>query len=123
MPSRRNLIGFVTSLGVTPQDFQLEVTETIAMTDVDKAHEHLAALRAAGFEIAIDDFGTGYSNLGQLMKLPYDSLKIDRSLIAEIARSHNARTIVMAVVNMAHGLGHSVSSRASRKPNSSSFCA
>ena len=104
----RNLIGFVASLGVEPTDFQLEVTETIAMTDVDKANEHLTALRAAGFEIAIDDFGTGYSNLAQLTKLPYDCLKIDRSLIADIAHSHNSRTIVMAVVNMAHGLGHKV---------------
>lgn len=104
----RNLIAFVASLGVQPADFQLEVTENIAMTDVEKANEHLTALRTAGFEIAIDDFGTGYSNLAQLMKLPYDSLKIDRSLISDIVRSHNSRTIVMAVVNMAHGLGHKV---------------
>ncbi len=103
-----NLIRYTGMLGASATDFELEVTETIAMTDVARAHEHMARLKAQGFEVSIDDFGTGYSNLAQLTKLPYDCLKIDRSLVMDITRDQNAITIVMAVVNMAHGLGHQV---------------
>ncbi|WP_082352652.1 EAL domain-containing protein [Rhizobium sp. AAP43] len=51
---------------------------------------HLA-LKAVGFKISIDDFGTGFSNLAQLSKLPYDCLKIDRSLVRDIASTHETR--------------------------------
>jgi len=50
----------------------------------------------------------GFSNLAQLSKLPYDSLKIDRSLVQDISVNHDSRIIVSAIVAMAHGLGHTV---------------
>ena len=102
------LTAYVRSLDASPEDLELEVTESIAMLDLDKAREHLVALKAAGFKVAIDDFGTGFSNLAQLSKLPYDSLKIDRSLVQDIAVSHDSRIIVSAIIAMAHGLGHKV---------------
>lgn len=102
------LTSYVKSLGVEPSDFELEVTESVAMLDLEKAKQHLLALKDAGFKVSIDDFGMGFSNLGQLYKLRYDSLKIDRSLVQDITVDHDSRTIVSAIVAMAHGLGHTV---------------
>ncbi|PLK68732.1 hypothetical protein C0V73_21980 [Rhizobium sp. TH135] len=102
------LTDYVKSLGVAPSNFELEVTEAVAMLDVEKARKHLLALKSAGFKLSIDDFGMGFSNLAQLSKLPYDSLKIDRSLISDIVTNHDSRIIVSAIVSMAHGLGHTV---------------
>ena len=65
-------------------------------------------LRAEGATIAVDDFGTGYSNLARLRDLPIDRVKLDRSLIADIARSEQARAIAYAVTELVHGLGHRV---------------
>lgn len=102
------LTRYVASLGAASSSFEIEVTETLAMADIDKARQHLVQLKAAGFTVSIDDFGTGFSNLAQLTKLPYDCLKIDRSLIVDIATNPDSRTILAAIVTMAHGLGHSV---------------
>lgn len=102
------LIAAVKSLGVRPEDFELEITERVAMSDAQLAEAHLRQLKSAGFHVAIDDFGVGYSNLSQLCRLPFDCLKIDRSLIEDIETDLNARTIVGAAIAMAHGLGHKV---------------
>lgn len=102
------LIAAVQALGVRPEDFELEITERVAMSDSQLAEAHLRQLKAAGFHVAIDDFGVGYSNLSQLCRLPFDCLKIDRSLIEDIETDLNARTIVGAAIAMAHGLGHKV---------------
>ncbi len=103
-----NLTSYVSSLGLSPHDLELEVTESVAMLDLGKARQHVVSLKAAGFKVAIDDFGIGFSNLSQLSKVPYDSLKIDKSLIQSVATSHDTRVIVSAILGMAHGLGHRV---------------
>ncbi len=103
-----NLIAGVKALGVKPEDFELEITERVAMSDAQLAEAHLRQLKSVGFHVAIDDFGVGYSNLSQLCRLPFDCLKIDRSLIEDIETDLNARTIVGAAIAMAHGLGHKV---------------
>ncbi len=84
---------------------ELEITETLAMNCSADTLEAIAALRADGAIIAIDDFGTGYSNLARLRNMPIDRIKIDRSMIENIARDDRARTIVQAVVSLIHGLG------------------
>jgi EAL domain-containing protein (putative c-di-GMP-specific phosphodiesterase class I) len=61
-------------------------------------------LHAKGVHIAIDDFGTGYSSLGYLRRIPVDTIKIDRSFIANIDRSEQDATIVTAIIAMAHAL-------------------
>ena len=68
--------------------------------------ERIAEARALGINIAIDDFGTGYSNLARLKDLPIDRLKIDRSLVKDVAISADARTIIQAIVSLANGLGY-----------------
>jgi len=83
---------------------ELEITESLLMSDRHDAAEKLRRLSAAGVQIAIDDFGTGYSSLGYLQKFPVNTLKIDRSFIHNIRTAEEDACIVNAIVSMAHGL-------------------
>ncbi len=87
---------------------ELEITESVAMEMEPRILSQLGALRDDGMCIAIDDFGTGYSNLARLKELPVDRVKIDRSLVRDIATSAEARTICSAVVGLIQGLGMEV---------------
>ncbi len=87
---------------------ELEITESLAMEMDARVLGQLRALRQDGVRIAIDDFGTGYSNLSRLKELPIDRVKIDRSLVRDIATSAEARTICSAVVGLIQGLGMEV---------------
>jgi diguanylate cyclase (GGDEF)-like protein len=84
---------------------ELEITETLAMECSDEVLAALHDLRAGGAVVAIDDFGTGYSNVARLRGLPIDRIKLDRSVVAEVATEHAARTITHALVGLIHGLG------------------
>lgn len=84
---------------------EIEITETMAMDDFETTQEQMIGLRNVGFRIAIDDFGTGYSNLSQLSRLPYTSMKLDRSLILDSARGDVGAKILRAVTSMAKALG------------------
>ncbi len=86
----------------------LEITESVAMNMEPRILDQLAAMRTEGLHIAIDDFGTGYSNLARLRELPVDRVKIDRSLVRDIASYAEARTICSAVVGLIQGLGMEV---------------
>ncbi|MGI9329161.1 MAG: EAL domain-containing protein [Gammaproteobacteria bacterium] len=88
--------------GLSPESLELEVTETALMDNVDTAQRALEGLRERGIHISIDDFGTGYSSLSHLKKFVVDSLKIDRSFIADIASNQNDAALVAAIVAMAH---------------------
>jgi len=92
--------------GADARRLEIEISESLVMTGDSPLIERVARLRELGLSIAIDDFGTGYSNLARLKHLPIDRLKIDRSLVQDIARSADARTIVNAIVSLAHGLGY-----------------
>ena len=70
--------------GINPSHLKLEVTESLAMQDVDHSVETLTELTNMGVRISIDDFGTGYSSLGYLKKFPFHTLKIDRSFISDL---------------------------------------
>lgn len=87
---------------------ELEITESLAMEMKARTLDQIRALRRDGVRIAIDDFGTGYSNLSRLRELPVDRVKIDRSLVRDIAVSAEARTICSAVVGLIQGLGMEV---------------
>jgi len=67
-----------------PESFEVEVTESVAMADVDSVIKKLNSLHELGVLIALDDFGTGYSSLSYLQDLPLDTLKIDRSFITQL---------------------------------------
>ena len=92
------------STGLDPELLELEVTESLALQDLDAVQRTLSDVRAMGVKCSIDDFGTGYSGLSHLTRLPVDKLKIDKSFVATIDADRRA-PIVVAVVALAHGLG------------------
>jgi len=94
--------------GLDPACLQLEITESYLVRDADEAKVQLRSLRSLGLKIAIDDFGTGYSSLSYLRHLPVDTLKIDRSFIIDIAENRRSRSVVEAIIGMAHGLSMNV---------------
>ena len=91
--------------GVRADMLQLEITEGIAMQNVDATIEVLQSLRAMGVVISIDDFGTGYSSLNYLKRFPVDKLKIDRSFVVDIGLHPDNAAVVEAIVNLGHSLG------------------
>jgi EAL domain-containing protein (putative c-di-GMP-specific phosphodiesterase class I) len=91
--------------GLAPGLLTVEITETAAMDDAEVTVATLAALRRVGVAVSIDDFGTGYSSLAYLRRFPVDNLKIDRSFISGLGDEHGDRTIVSAIIELAHALG------------------
>lgn len=92
---------------LTPAQLCLEITETALIGERD-THTTVAALSALGVRVALDDFGTGYSTFALLQQLPADSLKIDRSFVAQVATESRGRKILRAIIAMAHTLGMTV---------------
>jgi diguanylate cyclase (GGDEF)-like protein len=94
--------------GLDPSSLCLEVTEGSVIKDFDATMPTLNALRTLGVTLALDDFGTGYSSLSYLTQLPVNSVKIDRSFVNELGVSTPSSQIVLAIVDLAHALGMSV---------------
>lgn len=90
--------------GLSPQLFELEITETGLIEDLHKVRTTLTEIRQMGITVSIDDFGTGYSSLGYLSALPVDYLKIDSSFIANVIVNKNTSSIVETTINLAHSL-------------------
>ena len=87
---------------------ELEITESLLLTDTNRVIAMLSKLKSLGVRISIDDFGTGYSSLGYLEQLPFDTLKIDISFIRKIHKDGEGGTIAATIMAMAHSLGKSV---------------
>lgn len=87
-------------------DLELEITENVAMTDMQAGLNVLEQLQALGIQVSIDDFGTGYSSLAYLRRLPVNKIKIDRSFITEMLAdaSNNDSNIVKTLIELSHGL-------------------
>ena len=88
-----------------PHRVVVEITESSAMMDPDRAQEILWGLSRGGLRIAIDDFGTGYSSLSRLREMPVEILKIDRSFVSGVDRDPQSASIVSAFVELGRGLG------------------
>ncbi|MGH7541506.1 MAG: putative bifunctional diguanylate cyclase/phosphodiesterase, partial [Gemmatimonadota bacterium] len=101
----RGILTRIREGGIDPSKVMVEITETSAMTDPDRAQTILEDLQAGGLRIAIDDFGTGYSSLSRLRDMHVDVLKIDRSFVAGVDIDPQNASIVGAFVELAGGLG------------------
>lgn len=91
--------------GVAPAMLEIEVTEDSLVVDIEKATSVLAALKQAGISTSLDDFGSGYSSLGYLVRLPVDTLKIDRSFVQALCGSEKASAVIRGIVGLARSLG------------------
>ena len=89
---------------IEPQYIVLEVTESVATTNMAHALENLARLCMKGFLLSIDDYGTGYSSLQQLTRIPFSELKIDQSFVKDFADSEALRIVVESSIDMARKL-------------------
>lgn len=87
-----------------PRYLELEITESVALLDVETAIEKLNSLKQMGVEISLDDFGTGYSSLRYLGQFPIDTLKIDRSFVNGITHNAHHAAIVTAIAALGHSL-------------------
>jgi diguanylate cyclase (GGDEF)-like protein len=90
--------------GINPALAELEVTENVAMKNMESAAATLYKLKKMGVSIAMDDFGTGYSSLGYLRSLPIDTVKIDQSFVREIPDNMEDVLIAQAIIAMANSL-------------------
>ncbi|MNZ85600.1 Phytochrome-like protein cph2 [compost metagenome] len=93
------------SAGIRPEQLELEVTESIFLQDSDAPVQRLGALREQGFPIVMDDFGTGYSSLGYLRRLPFDTIKIDRSFLVDVDLDIKSQRLLSGIVNLCSSLG------------------
>jgi len=84
--------------------FELELTEGVLMRDAEAGRRSLLALKEFGFALALDDFGTGYCSLNYLKRFPLDTLKIDRSFVADISEDPDDAAIVRAIIALGHTL-------------------
>ena len=94
----------VTQARLAPSLFELELTEGVLMRDAEAGRRSLLALKEFGFALAVDDFGTGYCSLNYLKRFPLDTLKIDRSFVADISDDPDDAAIVRAIIALGHSL-------------------
>jgi len=99
-----SVLAALTKSGLSADELELEITESVAMLGSDAVAGLLGQLRATGIAVAIDDFGTGYSSLSYLEKLPLDRIKIDRAFVTQMGRHGSARIAEM-IIQLGHKLG------------------
>ncbi len=101
------VLGILKENGLDPAlgTIELELTESLLMSNAEGAVETLVRLHEAGIQFSIDDFGTGYSSLSYLKRFPISRLKIDQSFVRDLSRDKEDEAIVAAIVALGHSLG------------------
>ncbi len=94
--------------GVNPRNLTLEVTESLAINDMERMKEILNSIRALGARIALDDFGTGYSSLNHIREIPLDVIKVDQSFVSELAEDSYSQSFIKMVAELAGAIGVSI---------------
>ena len=90
--------------GIAPDTLKLEITESSAMENAEHTIELLNRLKRIGVQLSLDDFGTGYSSLSYLHRLPFDTLKIDRSFVYNVGENGENSEILQTIVSLANNL-------------------
>jgi EAL domain-containing protein (putative c-di-GMP-specific phosphodiesterase class I)/ActR/RegA family two-component response regulator len=99
------MVAALQRMSAPPEAIGLEITESVAMDDLDVTADVLTRLRLKGFPVALDDFGTGNWSLTALRRLPFSAIKIDKSFVGEVETSDESLTIVQSVIRLARDLG------------------
>ncbi len=95
----------ISRYSLDPEALQLEITESMLMSDPDRSLVTLTRLAQLGVGLSVDDYGTGYSSLANLRRLPIDELKIDRSFVSPMLSDESDLIIVRSTINLGHDLG------------------
>jgi EAL domain-containing protein (putative c-di-GMP-specific phosphodiesterase class I) len=98
------LMSIVADNDLTPDAVTLEITESIAVQNIDLTMQVLRDIKRHGVRIAIDDFGTGHSSLVYLKQFPIDTIKIDQAFVRDVTVDDSAAAIVSYIINLAHTL-------------------
>jgi EAL domain-containing protein (putative c-di-GMP-specific phosphodiesterase class I) len=99
------LAALLAAHGLDGSQLVLEITETATMQDPTTTMDILTRLRVKRIGLALDDFGTGYSSLTQLYQMPFNEMKIDKSLVTNVPHSREANTMVGSLIELGHNLG------------------
>ncbi len=100
----KDVLNALTISNLTPDSLKLEITESVAMENAEQSIKILNNLKKLGVQLSIDDFGTGYSSLSYLHRLPFDSLKIDRSFVIEVGEQGENSEVLQTIVSLAKNL-------------------
>ncbi|WP_052452045.1 bifunctional diguanylate cyclase/phosphodiesterase [Noviherbaspirillum autotrophicum] len=100
----QSIASILNETGMPAQLLDIELTESMVMTDVDFAIGALRELKKLGVHLSVDDFGTGYSSLSYLKRFPIDVLKIDQSFVRDITLNGDGAELVRSIISLAHGL-------------------
>jgi predicted signal transduction protein with EAL and GGDEF domain len=104
-PRARRLVDIVLGSGVPAHRVNFEITETAVTRDFEQAHCSLTMIKQAGCRVSLDDFGTGYSSLSYVHRLPFDTIKIDRSFMTDVDSNSASKKIVKSVLDLCRNLG------------------
>ena len=102
------LIGVVEEFGLPFEWFQFEITETVATEYSDRLYQAVENFMARGIGLCLDDFGSGYANLDTVLKLPFSSIKLDRSLLSGITEDMKRALFYKNIVSVLQNLGYAV---------------
>jgi len=105
------------------RSLELEITESVAMLDLERTISNLKQLKKIGTRISIDDFGTGYSSLSYLKRFPVHNLKIDRSFVKHCITSEQDASIIRTIISMAHNLNMRVTAEGVETEQQQNFLA
>ena len=94
--------------GIDPCNLTLEVTESLAINDMDRMKTILGNIKALGVRIALDDFGTGYSSLNHIREIPFDVIKVDQSFVKDLAADAYSQSFIKMVAELAQTIGVSI---------------
>ncbi|MCB1498481.1 MAG: bifunctional diguanylate cyclase/phosphodiesterase [Bauldia sp.] len=103
-----DILGVVERHGLSPDQFELELTEGILVNNPTIAKRKLAHLKSMGFTLSLDDFGTGFSSIGYLRQFPFDILKVDRSFVRDLGINSTANALVQSLVSLGDAMDLSV---------------
>lgn len=98
------VVNIIKETKIDPKQLELEITESMALDDLDYAIRTLQKLKELGVSFALDDFGTGYSSLNYLKRLPVNQLKIDKSFMDKVLEDHSDQKIVETIIALAQAL-------------------
>ena len=101
----KDLLGMINTHQVNPNKVILEITESIALQDLDYTLKTINELKEIGIRISLDDFGTGYSSLNYTKDIPFDEIKIDQSFVFNLFNNPKNKVITKTIVSLGKGLG------------------